>query len=1081
MTVPLVLRTKITPPTVTGRTLARPRVVDELLESIYNRLTLLQAGAGYGKSTALAALAETGTPLIWYQTTKDDNDLLVFLLHLCHAARLAMPALDGLPIPRLESWEVNSGALPVREVIFEYLNALSAGLTAPALLVLDDVHLIVDNPEIVHILDQLVNLAPPHLHLLFSSRLPITLPNLGRLEARGEVRTLHQSVLAFTPEEICDLFDQHYDYALTDEETRVLSAITEGWAITLQLIWQNLRSGTIRSIKELLSRQDAPLENLFEALTHDVLAQQPEDVQHFLRATSVLRVLFPGACDSVLESGGSLAMLAYLHRRDFFVVEVGGEAPSEPVLRYHYIFHRFLRQQSTAAERRQWHTRAGEYFRTSGDAANAIYHFLKAEDHESSAQLLSETGEHFLVTGRLDTLASYLDTLPPETLARHPNLLFFLGDLARLRSRFQEALGWYQGAEALWRERGQNGGIGRALRGQVRVYLDTVDPGRAEDLLQESLRLSDGTADREAQARLYELLAENKLNAGKPDEAEQLRNQATALRTEGPSDAQLLFRVLLRTGRVDEARQKLEVQAEAERAEPVQTPRAHRETLLLLAILYAFQGEAQAAFQAAIEGTQRGAALGSPFVTAVGHMRQGHALMLLPGENRYTESRAHFEKAIEIGQDLAVPRLRVEAFWGLCRSYGYQGDLARAQQMAAQGIELANQFGDEWVASLTRLSMGASLILAGREELAGEWLNRARRGFDECSDPLGGTVSQLLLCLGWFRAGEEERLAQALPAVLSAGQKNDYDFLFTRPTLLGVPDERMLVPMLIQARDRGWEAGYARQLLTAIGLPEIRLHPGYQLRVHTLGSFRASLGDHPVHSNGWRRAATRQLWQVLITFRNAPLDREQIFEFLWPGAEPDFARRNFKVALNTLYKVLEPDRAPSAESAYILREGSVYGLRPEADLWIDAEEFSKKVWKAEARKTDADGSPLPLLEEVVDLYRGEYLPEARYEAWAIAEQEHLAVQFLQSADRLCGLYLEKSRVEDAVQLAQRILAEDPCWERAYRYLMQAYDRLGDRGQVARTYRRCVEVLSKELDVAPSPETGQLYKALTGAQ
>jgi tetratricopeptide (TPR) repeat protein len=92
-------------------------------------------------------------------------------------------------------------------------------------------------------------------------------------------------------------------------------------------------------------------------------------------------------------------------------------------------------------------------------------------------------------------------------------LLNQLGDLARLHSRFDEALGWYQQAEDMWRERGQHEGVARGLRGQARVYLDTVNPSQAEELLQQSIRLTDGIEGRESQARIYELLAENKLNA----------------------------------------------------------------------------------------------------------------------------------------------------------------------------------------------------------------------------------------------------------------------------------------------------------------------------------------------------------------------------------------------------------------------------------------------------------------------------------------------------------------------------------------------------------------------------------------
>jgi LuxR family maltose regulon positive regulatory protein len=134
----------------------------------------------------------------------------------------------------------------------------------------------------------------------------------------------------------------------------------------------------------------------------------------------------------------------------------------------------------------------------------------------------------------------------------------------------------------------------------------------------------------------------------------------------------------VRTGRLEEARQGLEERAEIEKRKPVQTPRAHRETLLILSLIYSFIGKAEEAYQTAVEGTQRGNELKSPFVTAVGYMRQGHALMLTGVEHtiedNYTQARHQFEKSVEISRTLVVPRLLVEADWGLCRAYGYRGD-----------------------------------------------------------------------------------------------------------------------------------------------------------------------------------------------------------------------------------------------------------------------------------------------------------------------------------------------------------------------------------------------------------------------
>jgi LuxR family maltose regulon positive regulatory protein len=88
------------------------------------------------------------------------------------------------------------------------------------------------------------------------------------------------------------------------------------------------------------------------------------------------------------------------------------------------------------------------------------------------------------------------------------------------------------------------------------------------------------------------------------------------------------------------------------------------------------------------------------------------------------------------------------------------------------------------------------------------------------------------------------------------------------------------------------------------------------------------------------------------------------------------------------------------------------------------------------------------------------------------------VLFLRSADRLSELHLSQEHWEETIDICQRILSFDNCWERAYRHLMLAFYSLGDRGQTARTYQRCVQTLRAELDVAPSPETEALYKRLT---
>ena len=165
-----IIRTKIVPPPRHARILARPRVTKIITQAFEYRLTLLQAEAGYGKSIALAELAERVKPLAWYQVNEEDSDPLVFLLHLCHAFLHALPDLQDLPVHFLETWDGSQGPLPWRGVIDQIINALSIHLDVPALLILDDAHTVTEAGEVAHMIDRLIGLAPARLHILLSGR-----------------------------------------------------------------------------------------------------------------------------------------------------------------------------------------------------------------------------------------------------------------------------------------------------------------------------------------------------------------------------------------------------------------------------------------------------------------------------------------------------------------------------------------------------------------------------------------------------------------------------------------------------------------------------------------------------------------------------------------------------------------------------------------------------------------------------------------------------------------------------------------------------------------------------------------------
>ncbi|MCS6843929.1 MAG: hypothetical protein NZ528_06340 [Caldilineales bacterium] len=1083
----LVLRTKLTPPHLPRRTLDRPRLTARLAEALDHRLTVVHAEAGYGKSTALALLAASGLPTAWYHLDAEDAEPLVFMHHLVQSLRLAVPSLSDAAGAALEAGSAVSGPARWRATVDALVNELDPRLEGPLLLVLDDAHHIAQSPQILDALNRLVDRAPHRLHTVLATRLPVPLPSLAAWRLRGEVLELDRSDLAFTADEIAALFAQHYGLSLSQEQVSRLLAETEGWPIALPLLGR-------RSAHEAVLRPLDHAEDLFTYLADEVLAQQPPEMVAFLRQTAVLRELTPEACrwlvdadeprkerkggnrardgTGEVEVGDAAEVLRQLLDAGLFVVSLGdGHA------RYHPLFRQFLLRQLTPQEAQAAHRRAAGFYLGQGQQEEALHHLLAAEAWDEAADVLRRLGQEMVRLGRLDALAAAIHALPPSTLERRPALLCYLGDVARLHSRFNEALAWYRQAEAISKAQGDLRTAGQALRGQARVYLDTVNPAQAEHLLQEALRLSDGQEDRETRIRLLELLAENRLNLGRLEDAERFRAEAAALREAVSTEAELAVRVLIRTGRLSEARAILEERAEAERLAPVLRPRAHRETLLLLSLVLSFQGEGERALQTAVEGTERGQALSSPFITAVGYMRQGHAWQLQASADAAGRAKQCFHQAIAIAEELAVPRLKVEASWGLCRVHGYGGNLAAAEEAAAQGIAIAQQTGDEWVTALTRLALAASYVLTGRHDDAGGLLAETAAAFRECSDTFGEAAARLWQCLLWHAVGDQARLAHGVEELLRLARDHGYDWLFLRTTLLGPPDSRRCVPLLLVGRGLERVRSYAISLLDRLGLSRVELHPGYQLRVHTLGAFQVWRGAEAISPHEWRRDKARQLFQLLLTRRGRLLERDQIVEALWPGLDAETASRDFKVALSTLYRVLEPDLPARAPSAYVLREGTLYGLRPGADLWLDAEEFERLAAEGDRLARQGDAGFIERYRAAMALYRGDFLQDYPYDEWCAEERERLLGVWLHVADRLADGLAEQGRWDEVIAVCQAILQRDECWEHAYRLLMLAHARLGNRAQVLRTYQRCVERLRAELDVPPSPATVRLFERL----
>jgi LuxR family maltose regulon positive regulatory protein len=175
----------------------RSRVDDLLEEACAHRLTVVAAGPGWGKTTAVSGWLARRSPddvaVGWLTLTDDADNPAAFWDGVLAALRSSGAVPADHPLAAL-----SADAGMSAEVLVALFNGLDS-LTRPVLLVLDDFH-VIEHPDV---LDEVARMLEhlSALRLLLLTRIHPALP-LGRLRLSGDLVEITAEDLAFDADEM---------------------------------------------------------------------------------------------------------------------------------------------------------------------------------------------------------------------------------------------------------------------------------------------------------------------------------------------------------------------------------------------------------------------------------------------------------------------------------------------------------------------------------------------------------------------------------------------------------------------------------------------------------------------------------------------------------------------------------------------------------------------------------------------------------------------------------------------------------------------------------------------------------------
>jgi LuxR family maltose regulon positive regulatory protein len=417
-----ILVTKLFPPLINKELVKRRDLIDRLSKGLDRKAALISAPAGFGKSTLVSAWLDQlpDTDRTWLSLDEDDSDPTRFLTYLIAALTRAQLLGEDFGKGSLSMLQAPQ-APPAQSVLNPILNEL-AEAQGKIVLVLDDFHLI-ESQEILDAIAFLLENLPPQLHLVIATRQDPLLP-LGRLRAQDQLTELRAADLRFSAAEAADFYNNVMGLNLSSQDIAELETRTEGWIAGLQLAAISLQGSEDRTafIKSFSGGHRLVLDFLIE----EVLGQQTNEIQEFLRQTSILNRLNGSLCDAVTGQENGQKTLETLDHANLFVIPLDEE---RRWYRYHHLFADLLRTQLKRSYDPQQvvklHLRAKEWYEQNNLIFDSIHHATMVSEVDLIEELIQHNYMYLMEHGEMRRLRYWTGRLPKEMIYHRPWLCLY--------------------------------------------------------------------------------------------------------------------------------------------------------------------------------------------------------------------------------------------------------------------------------------------------------------------------------------------------------------------------------------------------------------------------------------------------------------------------------------------------------------------------------------------------------------------------------------------------------------------------------------------------------------------------------
>ncbi|MCL3817840.1 AfsR/SARP family transcriptional regulator [Aeromicrobium wangtongii] len=248
------------------------------------------------------------------------------------------------------------------------------------------------------------------------------------------------------------------------------------------------------------------------------------------------------------------------------------------------------------------------------------------------------------------------------------------------------------------------------------------------------------------------------------------------------------------------------------------------------------------------------------------------------------------------------------------------------------------------------------------------------------------------------------------------------------------------------------------------------MHDRIEIRMFGRFFVRRSNGD-VVEADEWSTGKTTDLLRLLALNNNRTVSVHSIIDKLWPDVEEDKARASLRTAVSRVRHVLDEPCIERHLGGLVLR-----------NAWADVTAFQSAAHDLSAALHAGDHARVvSLARETEALYIADFRAYDDKSFWATQTRDSLLISRQSILADAGESALKLQWMRDAIDFSTLAIAEDPCFERPHRTLMQAHLALGETELALRAFEHLRVCLSQELGADPSPQSRALHIQLLSSE